>query len=271
MSRIKEFALGLSYVGKGFRFFFNHRKLWPYAVIPTLINLIVLVLLIFALIHYFSDISTWIFGTARTEIHTGIISKILGTTLDVLIFIAKLIIFLVLFIFLFVTTYVISMIISAPFNDLLSEKVEEIVSAQPAPAFSMNRFARSLKRTIFVETQKAVFFITIPLFLLILNLLPVLGSLIYLIIANLFASFAIGFNFLDYPMSRKLWTFTNSLRFAWSKKYLVSGFGIVVLIPLFPYIFSSPLVTGGTILFVEKISTPIACQQDQQSEKSQQS
>lgn len=251
MSRIKQTARGFGYIRKGFGLFFRHRRLWWYAIIPTIINLLFLILLFFLLSHYFGDLTGWIFGSGQDNAlaDPGFFAKVWGGTLTALIYIAKAIIFIILLIFLLVVTFIFSMILAGPFNDVLSERVEQIVTGGGEIPFSWNYFAKSIWRSIVVELQKAGFFLTIPLLLLILNIIPVLGSVIYLILASLFAAFDIGFNFMDYPMSRKLWTFRQRIRLGWSNRYYLVGFGSIALIPFFPYIFSAPLVVGGTLLF----------------------
>ena len=90
---------------------------------------------------------------------------------------------------------------------------------------------------------------------MIFNLIPGLGSIIYVVLASIFTSYDIGFNFVDYPMSRKLWKFGERMRFGWNRKYKLMGFGIVGIIPLFAYFFASPMVVGGTLMFIEEERT----------------
>lgn len=249
MSRIKQLGVGFSYIHKGFSFFLGHKKLWWYAVIPTTINLIVLILMIFLLAHYFDHLTGWIFGSGGGQGDTGLLAKTLGWFLSALVFIAKVIIFIILLTFLLIVTFVFSMILAGPFNDTLSEKVEQMATGREEIPFSWKIFAKSIRRSIIVELEKAAFFLSVPLLLLVINVIPGVGSAVYLVLASLFAAFDIGFNFVDYPMSRKLMTFGQRMKIGWSKRYYITGFGIVALIPLFPYIFSAPLVVGGTLLF----------------------
>lgn len=249
MSRIKQFASGIGYIRRGFDFFNTHKKLWWYAIIPTVINLIVLIALIIILAHYFGDLASWIFGDGKAAPEAGILAKILGTTLSVLIWMAKALIFIILLVLLMITCFVFSMILAGPFNDILSERVERMVTGGTDIPFDWGLFCKSIWRSIIVELQKTAFFLAIPVILLVLNFLPLVGNIAYLAFASIFASFDIGFNFLDYPMSRRLWTFGRRMKVGWANKYTLAGFGIVALIPLFPYIFSAPMVTGGTLLF----------------------
>ncbi len=253
MSRIKAFGLGLNYMKRGFHFFFSNRKLWWYAIIPTIINIAVMVLAIWLMIHYFDHLTGWIFGEASPSAAAdlGWLAKIWSGFLGTIIWIAKALIFVILLLFLLLAVFIVSMIIAGPFNDALSEKVEVIALGGEEAPFTLSYILKSTKRTIIVELQKALFFLSIPIILLVLNLLPAIGSALYIIIAGIFAAFDIGFNFSDYPMSRKLWSFRDRIKIAWLHKYMFVGFGIVALIPLFPYLFAAPLVVGGTLMFSE--------------------
>lgn len=252
MAHIGQFSLGMRHIGKGFRFFFKNKSLWPYAVIPTIINIAVLITMIFILIHYYGDISTWIFGTNnKFDLEAlNFFAKVWHYIVAFFIKFIEMLIFLILLLLILITTFVFAMIITGPFNDTISEKTEQILSGKELP-FSWHYFVKSIWRSIIVETQKAIFFLSIPLLLLFLNLIPAIGSLTYFIIANFFACFDIGFNFVDFPMSRKLWTFTTRMKFAFKNYSAISGLGLVVFIPFFPFIFCAPLVVGGTLLYNE--------------------
>jgi CysZ protein len=246
--------MGFSYIKRGFQFFLKNRKLWLYAAVPTAINLLILAALIALLAHYYGDLTGWIFGSENVaSADVGFFVKVWHGFLGALIYIAKVLIFIILLVLLFITTFIFSLILTEPFNDALSEKVEQLITGKEIP-FNWNYFVKSISRSVIVGLQKAAFFLSIPLLLLLINIIPLVGSIIYLVLANLFAAFDIGFNFTDYPMSRKLWSFNKRMKTAWAKKYYFVGFGIIVLIPLFPYFFAAPLVTGGTLMFSEVAS-----------------
>lgn len=251
MSRIKDLRTGFAYIGKGFHFFGKHRRLWWYAIIPTMINILVLVGLLFLLFHYFGDLTGWIFENGGDEIaHPSFWAKAWHYILFGLIYIVKVILFIILLLILLIVAFIFAMIIAGPFNDALSEKVEQMVSGKEIP-FSWRSFVKSVWRSIITESQKALFFLLIPIVLLLLNLIPVVGSAACIILTAIFASFDIGFNFFDLPMARRLWSFSRRMKVGWKYRYQLTGFGVLSLIPFFPYIFAAPLVAGGTLFFIE--------------------
>lgn len=252
MSRIKQIGTGLAFVGKGFRCFLQHKNLWWYGIIPTAINLLILAGLIFLLIHYFPLLADWIFGkSADTAGTSDFLLKFWHGLVTAIFWVLKLLIFIVILILILISCFVISMIVVSPFNELLSERVEILSAGTGDPDFNWSRFIKSIRRSVITSIQNAVFFLLVPIIILILNLIPIVGSILYLVIANLFAAFATGFIFVDYPMGRRLWNFRTRLKLASNQRYFLMGFGLPLLIPAFVFIFNSPLVVGGTLLFIE--------------------
>lgn len=250
MSRINRIREGFRHIRLGFQFFGKEKRLWPYAVIPTVINLIVLIVMIVILAEYYGSLTSWIFGSGSPlQSDAGFLAVLYHYTIHTLIYVIKFLLFLVLLVLIFILTFVFSMIITGPFNDTISEVTEKIITGNEIK-FSFKHFTSSIWRTIVVELQKACVFLTVPILLLFLNLVPGIGNTLYLILAGIFAAFDIGFNFLDYTMSRKLWKFGDRFGLAWRNKYELLGFGAVALIPFFPYIFAAPMVVGGTMLFL---------------------
>lgn len=164
----------------------------------------------------------------------------------------KIILFIILLLLLLIVAFIFSMIIAGPFNDALSEKVEQMVTGRET-TFSWSYFTKSILRSIIAESQKAIFFLFIPIILLLLNFIPVVGSILCLVLTVIFASYDIGFNFFDLPMARRLWGFSKRMKIGWAHRYELTGLGILALIPFFPYIFAAPLVAGGTLMFCEVI------------------
>ena len=101
--------------------------------------------------------------------------------------------------------------------------------------------------------KQLIFFVIVPLFLLLINFVPLIGSLIYTILANLFVAWDMGFNYVSYPMSRKLIPFREQLRFGVKNKFRLIGFGIPLMIPFFNLLFAPLFVVGGTLLYLDTL------------------
>jgi CysZ protein len=105
------------------------------------------------------------------------------------------------------------------------------------------------------ELKKMSLFLIGMVLLLLLNLIPVLGQLVYSVAAILFTLFFLVVEYLGYVFSRKNYSFRDQRRYIWRRKFLTLGFGTGVLCILavpFLQFFCLPLaVLGATLLWCE--------------------
>lgn len=133
--------------------------------------------------------------------------------------------------------------VASPVNEYISVQVEREILGQSGDAsFSW----RQWPRVIFGEFLKALAVITLPLLML---LIPGLNLL-----AGFAAAFLIGWDFYDFPLARRGWSFQQRLSFVTKEFWTVLGFGLWLAIP-FVHVFLVPLaVAGGTILNLEALA-----------------
>ena len=257
MSRFNELADGFLHIFKGIKYLTSRPKLWPWAILPTAINLIILVVMVSAFIHYYHDLYGWLssqLGGLDIQNPDAWYMYILGGILWVINIILQIFIVLLTLILLLIASYCLSFIIAAPFNDILSEKVEILETSQEAPPFTFGKFIKDLLRVMKIESIKAVILLTIPIFLFILSFLPAIGAALYVIATIIFGSWDIGFAFADLPMGRKVTSLRERIDFATKNKWSLIGFGAGFIIPFFTLIFGAPMVVGGTLLYLKKIA-----------------
>lgn len=251
---LKNFISGLSDVKRGGVYLLNNRGLFRYLIIPTLINLALLVALVYFLINQygtlFDAISSQLGGLSMepttwwAHLLAGLLWMLRGLLHVVLGFV---LIGLSVLVMLFV-----SQIVNSPFYDWLSEAVEKAEGGEaPEESFSIRRLLSNAGKTIWTEIKKFLFFINIPILLLLLNLIPVVGALAYTVIANLFAMWDLGFNYLSYPMGRRVVPFRKQVVFASHHKARLVGFGLPLMIPFFNLLFGPVFVVGGTLLYLD--------------------
>ncbi len=132
-------------------------------------------------------------------------------------------------------------IVAAPLYELVSEAVEREYTGR---AVEGTGFLGSI-RLIGEEIKKAVFILIVPTLFLFIPGINVLATLV--------AAFLIGWDFCDYPMARRGWSFRRRLQFVLRDAWAVLGFGLWLVIP-FVQIFLMPLsVPGGTLLILEAL------------------
>lgn len=253
MRGIKNFLFGFHHIGKGIGYLWNHRTLWPYAVIPIMINVFLLVALIGTFFHFFGDFYDWLsgyFGHIGLENPQTWYGKVVGGFLWIVDKFFQLVIAFVSMMLLLFLSYAFAFIVSSPFNDILSERVEILETGMPAPPFSLQKFLRDIWRTLRAEFLKTAFFLGVPLVLLLLALLPIIGGVMSSAALLFFGAFDIGFNYVDYPMARKALTFSERLGFARRHAASLCGLGSIVVIPCANLLLMTPLVVAGTLLYI---------------------
>ncbi|OGQ05363.1 MAG: hypothetical protein A3F82_00880 [Deltaproteobacteria bacterium RIFCSPLOWO2_12_FULL_44_12] len=252
MSRISDFFLGLRHLGKGFGFLSKHPSLWPWVIIPVIISILILALSWGLFVHYYPDFYQLLsnhIGLQNLPEAKGFWGSLSFAGLWVVKQLLKVLLFMLGLILASILTFLVYLIIASPFFDLLAERVTTLSQGIEPPPFQWGRFFKSIGRTITVEAQKAGLFLIVAATLLVLNLIPWFGGILYVTLTGLFGMWSLGFFSVDFPMGHQLLGFKQRLRFALSFKYALAGFGIFFLIPFAPLLLQAPMVVGGTLLY----------------------
>ena len=241
---MKDFLFGFTYPFRSLKFFFTHKVLIKYSIAPMLINLLIYgSVFIFSYKWLMGSLDNWL-GIENTE--AGFWLKFLHTALLIIGFLLMLFVCYLLF-------TILGNIVTAPFNEEISQRVEEIVtgSAEHNMGFWEDAYI-SIKG----EIQKLIFYLVILLLIFLLNVIPVVGSVISGVLGIIFSCFYNSLDFLDYPMTRKKMRFRDKLKVTRKGKLVTYGFGFTAFLLMFlPVInvFMKPiLVAAGTSLFYEK-------------------
>lgn len=163
---------------------------------------------------------------------------------------------IVVLILVFFTFTVVGNLIASPFNDLLSERTEEVLAGRPEDRpFSAAVFLRDAARTLREESKRMGLFLLGMVLLLFLHLLPGLGQLLYPPLSLGFTVFFLAVEYTGYVFARKGATFRDQQDFIRSHKAMMFGFGLGVfclLVVPFVQFFCIPLgVVGATRLWYE--------------------
>jgi CysZ protein len=149
-----------------------------------------------------------------------------------------------------------STIAAAPFNDLLSEALEERVTGQPAPPFVVARFLRELVRSMSLASLRLLIYAAVvgPLWLLSW-LVPGLGHIVYLVAWTVFTAAYFALDYVDWSASRHGLAIRARFALLGQRPLLMLGFGLSVwlclFVPLLNLIFMPLSVAGGTLLFLD--------------------
>jgi len=146
-------------------------------------------------------------------------------------------------------------LISAPFNENISQYVEESVTGIKCPYVP---FLKDTWLSVKGEILKLLFYFSVIVPLFFVNYIPVAGTIISTILGLLFSFFYNSLDFFDYPMQRKMFTLRQKISGTNSAGILTYGFGamsfLMMFVPFINSLFKPLLVVSGTKLYLEKVN-----------------
>ena len=157
-------------------------------------------------------------------------------------------------IFVFFTFTPIANIVAAPFNALLSEKIEIKLTGEAISANSS--FMKMARDSFLSQIRKLVYIIFWSAVLLLISLIPLVNFAAPFLWV-IFGSWLLSLEYLDYPMGNHELNFTRQRQILAARKGLSLGFGSSVMvltsIPLLNFIVMPVAVAGATVLWVEQL------------------
>ncbi|MEZ5502683.1 MAG: sulfate transporter CysZ [Halioglobus sp.] len=234
-------ARGASYLARGARLL-NHPSLRPFVLIPLLINILIFGSLIGLGFSYISDLMdsllSYIPGWLRfiqwilwplIMLTVGLISGYFFTT--------------------------VALIIASPFNALLAEKAEELITGRRVNSLEGIRAAvLAVPRSILRELVKLLYYIPMAVLVLLLSFIPGVGAAAWLLLG----AWMMSIQFVDYPMDNHQLDFAEVKAAVRSRRLSSLGFGGVVAlctsIPLVNFFVVPAAVVGATLLWCEELS-----------------
>jgi CysZ protein len=244
-TKIKDTASGgFKDVLYSFSFVSENKSLIKYYIIPFLLNLIIL-----SAIFYFSynSLNPWLQGlTAGDAWYMKALSMIISPVLFVILLITTIFLYTIL-----------GTIIASPFLDFLSSKTEEIYSGiSPDADLSLTESIKDIIRTTKNALKLLVLLLFLNLALLFLNFIPG-GAFIYAFLNFFFTAFFYGFQFFDYPLEKRFYSFREKLRICWRFKRTLSGNGtaffLMSFIPAIGFLGLNSATVGAAISFKKYI------------------
>ena len=220
--------------------------LWGYIAIPIVVNLIVGAALYLGLL---------LAGLRAIDALTGDLlawSGVVGFLLRVLLVIGL----LLLIGFILVRFGV---VLGSPWYSKLSERLEASRTGQALPRESRGliKLPRDIGRALAFEVKKLMLVVAVGLALLLLNFIPVAGSLIAAVGGIALGTTIACLDFLDPPLDRRGFSFRGELRVIRRGLPATAGFGLVcfglVSVPLLNLVTIPLCVAAGTLFFCDRL------------------
>ncbi len=215
---ITNFTKGFFYPFNSARFIRKNKSLLKYIIIPFIINVCVFSIAVYLGLLFFNNIVTEYIPQPDTW-YWIVLYYFLWVTFA-----------LVTLVLVFFGFTAVGILISSPFNEILSEQTEAILTgtSQDEP-FVFRQFLNDAGRTLLDESKKIFIFIVAMAFLFLLNFIPFGGSLIYGFLSVMLTVFFLVVEYTGYVFSRKRLIFKDQRHFIGGRKTLMLGFGLGVL------------------------------------------
>ena len=253
-SGVRGFFKGLTYPFRGVGWLLNHRGVWPWAIVPLLVGGVALVTLLGGSMFFVDDLYSRLLpdwavagldlpwwkdvGHWLTRFFVGLGSFLIaaaGGLLGALAAIA---------------------VLGGPFNEFLSEAVEKEATGQDmGEPLHWKQIMVDVSRGALGALGRLTLWLAVYVPLALLSLIPGVG-LVFAAGAIVYSAFFLAINFSDPVLDRKRLTLREKV--GYSRAHLAShlGFGagifLLLLIPFAALVVTPGLVTGGTLLYLDR-------------------
>lgn len=235
------FAKGFSYTFRAGHFLIGHPRLYLYVLVPFLINVVVFSLAVWLGLHFFDT-------TVESMIPVG--DEWYWSVLYYLLWLVAVFVVALLVFFLFA---IVGNLIASPFNDILSEKTEIILTGRERnEPFVLRTFLRDSLHTFLDELLKISAYVGGMLGLFILSFLPAVGPALFTLLSILWTALFLVVDYTGYVFSRHKLLFKDQRHFISRHKLASVGFGTGALCLLaipFLQFFTIPLGVIGAVHF----------------------
>jgi len=217
----------------------------PFVIIPLLVNIVIFATLITLTVGALSEtLDHWI-----------------GKIPDWLSFLRALIWPLVALTLAIVTGYLftlVAILIASPFNALLAEKAEELITGKPVAGLEgIVQAIASFPRALWRELVKIIYYLPLVLVVFVLSLIPPVTT-VAPILWFLLGAWMMAVQYVDYPMDNHLLEFADVKQVLRERRLSSIGFGglvaLVSAIPILNFFVVPAAVCGATLFWCEELS-----------------
>lgn len=242
-SASQRFRLGMSFPFKAFRYLREHPPLWGWVALPAAINLVLLVSGVVSSWMVAPQIVAWLW--TRPAEGLAMVAWVLT------VWMARLALAAVIG----MGVYLAAGIFSAPFNEVISEKVEQFELGDASEPWTAAIFLRdTLISVLHSLASVGVYFLCMAP-LLLLNVIPGLGSVLFTVASWTLTAFFLAREMLDGVTSRRRMSLKAKIQLVNQHRALMGGFGfaqnILLWIPLANFVCLPIGVIGGTLMYIE--------------------
>ena len=230
-------AKGVNYFLAGFKLMLKPALL-PYVLTPLIINIVLFAYAIWYGSSLFGEWLDWLLTTIPSWLAfiEWILWPLFVLTLGTFIF----------FIFNMVAN-----IIASPFNGILAEKAEQILTNETPNDAGFIALIKTVPASLVREMHKMKYYLPRLLLLSLLFFIPGINLLVFL-----FAAWMMAIQYIDYPMDNHKIVFKDMLVLIRTRNLSALGFGAIVMfslmIPILNFVVIPAAVCGASIFWVNE-------------------
>ncbi len=234
-------AHGAGYLVRGAKML-KHPALRLFVFIPLLVNIVIFGSLIWYGLSYLDALMADWLGKIPEWLNfiEWIIWPLIGLTVSL------------------VTGYLftaVALVIASPFNALLAEKAEELVTGKPVDSLEgLGAALAAMPRGILRELSKLLYYLPMALFVFLVSfVISPLAPLLWFLLG----AWMMSIQFVDYPMDNHQLSFADVKEAVRSRRLSSMGFGGLVAlctgIPIINFFVVPAAVVGATLLWCEEL------------------
>ena len=248
---IAQFFRGVMYPFAAFGFL-RRNRLWGMAAASIVVNVVLLVGLIWGgytlLLPHLTGLTTGMEAWAGESAFLGVLVEVLTWALWIVAMPALLMLnFLVL--------VLVGQAVASPFLDQLSEQVEtRVLGLEPLP-LTLARTLKGVSVALGDLVWGVVLLVVVNVPLLLLGLVPVLGTVAAGVLSFSFSALLLAHEFMGLPLTRQLVSYRERWSHLWKHKWLGLGMGTSVMamlaIPGLNLVLLPLAAVGGTLMYCD--------------------
>ncbi len=153
---------------------------------------------------------------------------------------------------------IVANIIAAPFNSLLSSRIEASLTGQTPQDMNQDKFWRMVLRTVASEIRKLLYFIKWLIPLAIITFIPVV-NVVAPFLWFVYAAWSFSLEYTDYPLANRGKLFDDIREYNRNNRMRSLGLGTVVFVMTsIPFLnfFAMPVAVAGATRLVVKAGQP---------------
>lgn len=232
-----ELSAGVGDGLKGASHLLHHPRLWIWVLLPAVITAILLILAVTALVTF---LSPWIAAIAA-YVPGHFAARLLEIVLGVLLAIAS-----------FSVVFSVASLIAGPFNEFLSEAIEEHLTGQPGPKFRVWDFLHDLVIGVIHSIRRiAIYLVTMGLLLVIGLVVPVVGTAVAMLGGWIATARFASYDAYDAVFSRRRMRYRAKLQYLNHNLWRTLGIGgvmaVMSIVPFLNLIALSIGAAGATL------------------------